>query len=200
MTTLPTGAELRAWLAEPRSGIVKALVQRLGHGRHALPATVELTRAGGLVGDRWALVRPKRKAQLTLMDARVVERLLALSGGTDLDRPGDNLVVDHATSLAAMPTGMRYRLGGATIELNALAHLGCAKFEARFGGAAQAWVNHAEHLDLRLRGVHATVVRDGVVALGDRLEPLGLAPANLELFAPDDDADDDDGPSAGAGA
>lgn len=187
---LPVGDELRALLAAPRDGIVKLLVQRLGGGRHATPPEVHLTRAGGLVGDRWASVRTARRRQLTVMDWRVVSLLLAHTGGADADRPGDNLVVDWATSVAAMPAGLRFAVGTARFEVNDLPHMGCAKFEARFGRAALDWVNDPAHADLRLRGVNASVDQDGVVALGDALAPAGYAPANLELFGRDDDDED----------
>jgi MOSC domain-containing protein YiiM len=84
-----------------------------------------------------------------------------------IDLPGNNLVVDLRTSEAAMPPGTRIRIGHALIETNDEEHLGCKKFEARFGRAALAWVNHVPDYDLHLRGVYASVIEDGDIAVGD---------------------------------
>jgi len=180
VTDLPTGSELRALLDAPRSERLEAIVVRLGNGRHARPREGRLTRAEGLVGDRWGAWQPVAARQLTLMDVRVVRLLLAhravrvgaqgaLVSHEELDLPGDNLVVDLATSTLALPAGTRLRVGTSLIETNDVPHLGCKKFEARFGEAALAWVNDPAHRDLRLRGLHAVVIEDGAMALGERV-------------------------------
>ena len=180
---LPRGDELMEMLSSPRLGRVEAIVQRLGNERHARPAEGRLTRAEGLVGDRWAAFRPVPERQLTLMDVRVVRALLAHRGTLggaqvalfdheELDLPGDNLVVDLATSLGVLPSGSRLGLGTAVIETNDVPHLGCKKFEARFGAEALAWVNDPDHRGLRLRGLNATGVADGIVKLHARCEVL----------------------------
>jgi len=169
LPALPRAAELAALLAAPRTAMVKLLVVRRGHGKKLTPDAALLSVAGGLDGDRWAAFRPARGRQITLMDARVARLLVAREGAHDLQRPGDNLLVDHATSRAALPTGTRLRVGSALIEINDVPHLGCKKFEARFGRDALAWVNDEAHRDLRLRGIHAIVIADGRVAIGDTL-------------------------------
>lgn len=182
MHTLPTGDALRAHLETARSETLVAIVQRLGHERHARPSRGRLTRAEGLVGDRWSAWQPVAARQLTLMDVRVVRLLLAhaearpeaqgslgLAPHEALDRPGDNLVIDWPTSLAALPSGTRLRIGTSLVEVNDVPHLGCKKFEARFGAEALAWVNAPAHRALRLRGLHAVVIEDGEIALGDRI-------------------------------
>ncbi|MCC6625593.1 MAG: MOSC domain-containing protein [Deltaproteobacteria bacterium] len=177
------GDALRAWLAEPRSSRLERIVCRLGEGRHRCPRSARLTRAEGLVGDRWSAdPRPAPDRQLTLMDARVVRRLLAHAAARPgapapelalgepheaLDRPGDNLVIDLPTGLATLPPGTRLRIGSAVVETNDTPHAGCKKFEARFGADALAWVNDRAHADLKLRGLNAIVVEDGEVHEGD---------------------------------
>lgn len=184
--TLPCGDPLLASLAEPRSERLVAIVQRLTSGKKTRPEAAHLTREHGLVGDRWSSWRPSPKRQLTLMDVRVIRWLLAERAERvshqpaliadpsheALELPGDNLVLDLASSIVALPTGQRFRLGTAIIETNDLPHTGCKKFEERFGADALAWVNGDEHIHLRLRGLHATVIEDGEVKLGDRLIAL----------------------------
>lgn len=177
MTTLPTGPALHSYLARPRANTLVALVVRKNHGVKVRPESGELTREGGLVGDRW-IESPSPMRQLTVMDVAVIRLLLAerirvglgtpdLLSHEALELPGDNLVVDHATSVTAMPPGSRWRVGSAMVEVNDVPHLGCKKFEARFGPAAMRWVNDRADLPLRLRGVNATVVEDGLVRLRD---------------------------------
>jgi len=180
---LPDGQLLREVLAAPRTGALEAIVVRLGEGRHACPAIARLTREEGLVGDRWSSGTPVPERQLTLMDGRVVRYLLAervalgsaqarLIDHEELDAPGDNLVLDLATAVSTLPPATRLRLGGAIIETNDLPHMGCKKFAARFGARALAWINDETHYDLRLRGLNATVVQDGEVRIGDRVEVI----------------------------
>lgn len=182
MQTLPTGTALAALLATPRDPRLVALVQRKAHGKKLRPSEAELTRADGLVGDRWS-ESPSPLRQLTVMDVAVIRMLLAertrlgldtgdLLAHEALELPGDNLVVDHPTSHLAMPPGSRWRIGTAIIEANDLPHLGCKKFEARFGRDAMLWVNDPADLPLRLRGINATVVADGRVSVGDPLVRL----------------------------
>ncbi len=163
--------------------MLEAIVVRLGNGKHARPEVARLTQADGLVGDRWAAFRPVAQRQLTLMDARVVRMLLAerarnvgaqgdLIAHEELDLPGDNLVFDHPTSVVALPPGTRLRVGGAVIETNDVPHMGCKKFEARFGSDALAWVNDEAHYDLRLRGIHAVVCDEGEIRLSDPIEVI----------------------------
>jgi len=184
--TLPRGELLYASLGEPRTEQLEAVVQRLTNGKKARPVSARLTREHGLVGDRWSAWRPSPKRQLTLMDVRVIRWLLteraervahqpALivdESREALELPGDNLVLDVPTSLVALPPGRRFRLGTAILEMNDMPHTGCKKFEERFGPDALAWVNGDEHTHLRLRGLHATVIEDGEITLGDRLVAL----------------------------
>lgn len=183
---LPIGNELRETLAAPRESVLAAIVVRLGNAKHARPEVGRLTAAEGLVGDRWSAFQPSLKRQLTVMDVRVVRLLLqerariAGAQGTliaheELDLPGDNLVVDLATGTGVMPAGTRVRIGQTVIEITELPHMGCKKFEARFGSDALAWVNDPTHYDLRLRGVNAMVIEEGELRLGDRIEVVAGA-------------------------
>ena len=169
---------MREAVAETRTAKLEAIVVRLGNEKHTRPEVGRLTREAGLVGDRWSAFRPVLDRQLTIMDVRVVRWLLAerrakvapqLLPYDELDLPGDNLVVDFPTGVTSLPTGTRVRIGAALIEITELPHMGCKKFEARFGSDALAWVNDMTHYDLRLRGLNARVVEDGDVRIGDAI-------------------------------
>ncbi|MBM4073171.1 MAG: MOSC domain-containing protein [Planctomycetes bacterium] len=132
----------------------------------------ELTPEHGMAGDRWAATRKPSEAnginQLTLMAARVVEMVAGARERWSL--AGDQIFVDMDLSEENLPAGMRLSLGEAEIEITELPHLGCSKFGARFGNDAMRFVCAKELRPLRLRGVHARVVRAGRVRVGDRLQ------------------------------
>jgi MOSC domain-containing protein YiiM len=72
----------------------------------------------------------------------------------------------------ASPAGARLRIGEAVIEITAPPHTGCAKFKARFGAAALAFVNSPVGREQRWRGVNARVVTGGLVRVGDAVVKL----------------------------
>jgi hypothetical protein len=80
---------------------------------------------------------------------------------------GDQLFADLDLSAANLPAGSRLRIGEATVEISAEPHTGCAKFKARFGAAALAFVNSPTGRDLRLRGVNARIITAGTIRVGD---------------------------------
>lgn len=124
----------------------------------------------GLVGDRWAKAwgfRRDVERQLTLMTTRVAE---LVCDGQPLHLPGDNLLVDLDLSADSVGVGARLRVGAALVEITKKAHLGCKKFEARFGKGALAWVNDERGVARRLRGVNCRVVEPGEVRVGDAIE------------------------------
>lgn len=186
----------REWRARaaPRTDRLVALVVRLpradrrASSRRALPERAALTIEGGLDGDRWAIERREDLAaspdlalhggaadrQLTVMELRAIECISThdLFGHLALEVPGDNLVVDFDLSTANLPIGARFSVGDATLEVTAPPHLGCKKFEARYGPAALAWVNSPSGRERRLRGLNARVITPGVVALGARVSRL----------------------------
>ena len=188
MATAParqlTAEELEAGLpgilAAPRGeGTVELIVRRPVMDEREVLAEGELDVEVGLVGDMWK-VRPSMRTpdgsahpdmQLTLMSARVAD----LVAGGDRDRwqlAGDQLYVDLDLSQEHLPAGTRLAVGSAVVEITAEPHTGCAKFAARFGGAAHRFVNVKTHRHLRLRGVNARVVEAGAVAVGDAIRRL----------------------------
>jgi MOSC domain-containing protein YiiM len=85
---------------------------------------------------------------------------------------GDQLYVDLDLSEDNLPTGTRLAIGGAILEVSGLPHTGCKKFAARFGAEATRLINIGEGRRLRMRGINASVVQDGVIAVGDRVKVL----------------------------
>ena len=89
-----------------------------------------------------------------------------------LEEFGDNFLVDLDIGTANLPTGARLRLGEAELEVTSEPHLGCAKFARRFGHAALRIVNRKELVPLKLRGIHARVLKPGRVWLGAPIAKL----------------------------
>ena len=160
-----------AWIAlppAPRTGTVRALVVRLGDGRYENPASITISAAEGVVGDRWASGKRDPLAMVSIMEHRVAE----LIGEHHWTRVGDNLLVDFDLSEPHLPAGTRLHVGTALLEVTEKPHLGCMKFKARFGGDALKWVNGKATRARRLRGLHTRVIEGGIVRLGDDIRRI----------------------------
>ena len=169
-------AGLAAIRTSPRDGgTLEMIVARPSEGQRRQLERGKLTPQDGLVGDRWRATSwlklpddsPDPAVQITLMNARAI----ALIAGESEFWPlaGDNLFVDLDLCRENLPVGTRLGIGTAVLEIAQPAHNGCHKFKRRFGAAAVKFVNSAEGKALRLRGVHARVVRAGEVAAGDSI-------------------------------
>lgn len=177
-------AELEAGLdfvrSSPRDlGTVDLIVRRPGLGEREVLDEAELTTVDGVVGDTWSQ-RPSRHTgngsphpdmQLNVMNSRCV----SLLADDDESRAGagDQLYVDLDLSPENLPAGTHLAVGTAVIEVTAMPHTGCAKFSKRFGADATRFINSPAGKALRLRGINAKVVRDGVVKRGDPVRKVG---------------------------
>jgi MOSC domain-containing protein YiiM len=151
------------------SGTLEFIVVRKAEEKRETPASVGLTEAGGVLGDRWSLGEsPRSDNQITLTNMSVARALC----GSDEKLPqfGDNFFVEFDLSEAALPIGSKIRIGEAILEVTPEPHNGCAKFARRFSHEALRIVNIKEHKHLKLRGVHACVRKTGKVSLGDKIE------------------------------
>jgi MOSC domain-containing protein YiiM len=99
------------------------------------------------------------------MNARVIELVAQIRDRWQL--AGDQLYLDLDLSSDNLPPGTQLALGSALIEVTAKPHTGCAKFAARYGPEAMAFVNSPAGRQLHLRGICARVVRGGVIRTGD---------------------------------
>ena len=152
-------------------GVLRGICLRRGAGRHELAEQGEVTVAEGLLGDRWKLAEdPERLCQVTFMNATVAD--LIAHGDTPPHDAGDNFYVDLDLSERTLPAGARIRMGTALLEVTAEPHLGCKKFNQRFGPGALRWVNHQDHRPFRLRGVNLRVLEGGTVRVGDAITVL----------------------------
>ncbi|MEZ5091372.1 MOSC domain-containing protein [Nocardioides sp.] len=183
-----TATELTAALDHLRAapaaeGTLALVVRRPAVDQREILAEGRLDPADGLVGDNWlsratshAIAEGRHlEAQLNVMSARMVALLAERPEEQAL--AGDQLFVDLDISHTNLPTGTRLAIGdpdagGAVIEVTKKPHNGCAKFRARFGDDAVAFVNSEEGKELRLRGFNARVVQPGSVRPGDPVRKL----------------------------
>jgi len=155
-------------------GKVEIVVCRPAVDERRLLDTGQLVVGSGLAGDNYVERGNKRTpdgrahplAVLTLMNSRALEAV----AGPDHERwalAGDQLIVDFDLSVANAPAGTMLQVGTALIEVTPKPHTGCAKFGQRFGMDAARWINSRK--DLRLRGINAVVLKEGVVSPGDSI-------------------------------
>jgi MOSC domain-containing protein YiiM len=173
-----------ATAAEPGSGLdhvraapadegsLELIARRPEVGVREVLEEAELDVEHGLVGDSWSArgKNPNRKTQLTLMSARAAALIAGDRQGWAL--AGDQLYVDLDLSGANLPPGTLLAIGSAVVEVTDLPHLGCGKFEARYGSEARELVNSPEGVALNLRGINTQVVRGGSVRRGDAVRKL----------------------------
>ena len=179
-----TTAELEAHedhlrAAPAQAGTLELVVRRPAVGEREILEECRLDEAGGLVGDNWleratsiAIAEGRHlQAQINVMSARMVKFLAATIDEQAL--AGDQLFLDLDISFANLPAGSRVAIGDeAVIEITKKPHNGCAKFMARFGDDATAFVNSPVGKELRLRGLNARVVAGGVIRPGDKVHKL----------------------------
>ncbi|MEX1092895.1 MAG: MOSC domain-containing protein [Acidimicrobiia bacterium] len=159
-------------------GVVEMIAARPGEDQRELLSSGKLDTEIGLVGDSWkargaghtADGSADRKAQLTLMNSRVIDLVAEKRDRWAL--AGDQLYVDLDLSKQNLPPGSRLQIGDAVIEASDTPHTGCKKFASRFGAEALRFVNTGVGRDARFRGVNTFVVQSGEVSVGDSVLKL----------------------------
>lgn len=175
-TTAELEARTEGILAAPKdAGPVEMIVRRPDHDQREQVEAAELTSDHGLVGDNWSQRidengEPSWKAQLTLMNARVVDAMTDSRDQWPL--AGDQIYVDMDISVDNLPAGSRIKVGEAVVEISEVPHTGCAKFASRFGKEALRFANVGVGKEGRFRGVNAFVVENGTVTVGDKVTKL----------------------------
>ncbi len=179
VTTAELVAALPNILSAPETDApIASLCFRPGTNQRQFPASLKLTRAEGVPGERWltqpwlrlADGSPDPDIQVSILPQRVLDLVWRDRAGTP--HPGDTIVADLNCSIASLPPGTRIAAGSAVLRVSGLFNEGCVKWKARYGADARAFNDAPGHPDLRLRGVLCAVVQDGVVSLTDRLQVL----------------------------
>lgn len=166
-------------LGAPESqGNVEMIAIRPGEDQRELIPAGKLDPDLGLVGDNWKARgnrhtedgKADRKAQLTLMNSRVIEHVAGSRDRWAL--AGDQVYVDMDLSIENLPPGTRLRVGDAIIEVSDTPHTGCKKFASRFGAEALRFVNIGVGRESRFRGMNAFVVQGGEFGVGSPVVKL----------------------------
>ncbi len=159
-------------------GEIQGIVIRPQSGQRRDVDRCDISQEYGIEGDHWSKGcwlstedgEPHPNVQICLMNARCI----ALIAQTRENWPiaGDNFFIDMDLTPANTPPGQRLAMGTAIIEVSDTPHNGCERFIERYGRDACVFVNTGEGKRLRLRGVYARVVQDGVVTTNDRVRKI----------------------------
>ena len=153
-------------------GLVEMLIVRPNENERLTPASVGVSALFGLDDDHWSKgkYRDMPDIQIAIINSRLLD---LVSGGRERwALAGDNIVADLDLSQSNLVPGQKLRTGTAVLEITEVPHEGCNKFASRFGPAALRFVNVGPAKELRLRGVYARVLQDGVISVGDRIQKL----------------------------
>jgi hypothetical protein len=154
-------------------GTVELIACRPDNFRRQVLEEAVLDCAEGLIGDNWR-VRGSRHTpdgspllaqQVTVTNCRVTSLVAVERERWALC--GDQFYVDLDLSQENLPAGTRLAIGSAVIEVSAKPHVGCWKYDARFGRDAMRFVNSKAGRAQRLRGFCASIVVGGTVRTGD---------------------------------
>lgn len=166
-------------LAAPQhTSTVAQLCFRPARNQRSFPASLTLTAAEGVKGDRWRTDpwltlqdgTPDPRIQISILPLRVLD--LIWQNRDTTPHPGDTIITDLDCSEANLPEHSLLRIGPVLLRVSSLFNDGCVKWQARYGQAAKDWITAAGHPPLRLRGILCEVVEDGMIGVGDRLEVL----------------------------
>lgn len=159
-------------LSPQDGGTIEMLVVRPSEDERLTPPSVEISAARGVHGDHWSLGRYREypDTQVAIINSRLLD---LVSGGRDRwALAGDNIVADLDLGQLNLTPGQKLEMGSAVVEITDTPHEGCSKFAGRFGAQALRFVNVGQGKEMRLRGIYARVVQDGIVSVGDRINKL----------------------------
>ncbi len=163
------------------NGVLKMIVIRPESDDRQILDSCPVSFEGGTHGDRWARGcwkslpdgSPHPDVQIAIMNDRVLDLIADTDEARSLS--GDNLFVDMDLSDENLRSGDRLKIADAVLEITDVPHAACRKFAEKFGKDAASYINSSRGKSLRLRGIYARVVVDGVVSVGDRIAKLEAA-------------------------
>jgi hypothetical protein len=167
--------------AAKHQGKIELIVVRPDTNQRQIKQEAELDLHLGMIGDNWK-DRGNRKCfngaanpdmQITVMSSRVLDAIAATKN--DWPLVGDQLIVDMDLSKENLPPCTQLQIGSAVIEVTAEPHLGCKKFQDRFGKAALEFVNSDFGKLHRFRGLNARIKIAGVVKQGDMIVKIQVS-------------------------
>lgn len=183
MTDFATTEELDQSLvhvmAAPRTdGPISMLLYRRKFNDRVFANRLRLTKEHGVEGDfemtmPWLKLEdgsPDPRIQVSMLPQRVSD--LCWRNRETTVHPGDQIIADLNMSLENLPAGSLIRAGTAMLRVSDVWNDGCAKWKARCGRPAYAWVRAPAHETLRLRGIFCSVEEDGELAVGDKIVRL----------------------------
>ena len=153
------------------AGRLEAIYVRPSEGERERPQQARVTEPGGVEGDRWKTSGANPEAQVTVMNARILD----LVAGGDRERwslAGDQLIVDLDLSEKNLPAGQRLQIDDVILEVTALPHTGCRKFTERFGTDASRFINGDDLAHMHLRGINTKVVQSGTLHAGSQVRKV----------------------------
>lgn len=178
-----TRAELDAGLphilsAPKDGGLIEMLCLRPGYGQRKFVDCISVTVAKGIPGERWSTQpwlrlpdgTPHPGIQVCILSKRVLD--LIWRDRDNIVHPGDTFVTDMDLSEANLPTGQLLSAGTAVLRVSDVFNDACVKWKARYGAASREWINAPAHRAFRLRGILCSVVQDGEISCGARLNKL----------------------------
>lgn len=179
----PTMAELQAAvphiLAAPKdNGKVEMLCLRPEFGKRNFVDRINVSRAGGIPGERWSTTpwlkledgSPDPRIQVCILGRRVLD--LVWRDRKNTPHPGDTFISDLDFSEKNMPVGTRLQVGSAILRVSDKFNDACVKWKVRYGIDAKDWIVRPENLKHRLRGVLCEVETDGMISLNDDVRKL----------------------------
>ena len=159
---------------------IETLCFRPGFGERQFPDQIDLTRRGGITGERWLKTpwmklpdgSPDPAIQVSILGRRVHDAVRF--DPQNMLHPGDTIIADLDCSEANMPRGTLLKIGSAVLRVSGVFNTACVKWKARYGAEAFEWINEPEYRPLRLRGLLCSIHQDGVISKEDRILKCGV--------------------------
>lgn len=159
-------------------GSLEMIVRRPETGTREVLNEAVIDSGSGMLGDNWSTRGSRHtkdgsahpEMQIAIMNSKVID--LITNDRRYWPLAGNQLYVDFDLSQENLPVGQQLAIGELVVEITAMPHTGCGKFTKRFGRDATRFVNRAEGMKMRLRGVHTKVITGAKIKVGDKIRKL----------------------------